>query len=60
MSKYCVNLTQTVHTTYRKYIEASSKEDARTIIEDEFFDLDDYEVKYENCASKYIEIEEIK
>lgn len=60
MSKFCVDLTQTVHTTYRRYIEANSKEDARTIAEKDFFDLDDYEIKYEDFAEEYIEIKEIK
>ena len=60
MNKYQIDVIQTVNTTYRKFIEANSKEEARDIVEADGIDLDDYEIVYDDYIEEYIEIEEIK
>lgn len=60
MPRFCVDLTQTVDTTYRRFVEANSKEEVENIIEADYFDLNDYQIVYDDCVSDYIEIEEIK
>lgn len=60
MNKYRIDVIQTVNTTYRKFIEANSKEEARDIVEADCIDLDDYEIVYDDYIGEYIEIEEIK
>ena len=60
MNKYQIDVIQTVNTTYRKFIEANSKEEARDIVEADGIDLDDYEIVYDDYIGEYIEIEEIK
>ena len=60
MNKYQIDVIQTVNTTYRKFIEYNSKEEARDIVEADCIDLDDYEIIYDDYIGEYIEIEEIK
>ena len=60
MNKYRIDVIQTVNTTYRKFIEANSKEEAIDIVEVDCIDLDDFEIVYDDYIEEYIEIEEIK